>query len=103
MSGPNPRSIEGVLQTLRRGQKLARNPRATIQAAVKQLLALGGPGTTGRGTVEEGRTYRIDELARVSGVTVRNIRAYQERGCCQRPSGSAGSRCSTTPIWRGSS
>lgn len=85
MSGPNPRSIETVLQTLRRGQRQLRNPRSTIQAAVKQLLALGSPGTTGRGTVKAGKTYRIDELARVSGVTVRNIRAYQERGLLPAP------------------
>ena len=67
MADPTLRSIESVLETLRRGQRqLARNPRATVEAAVKQLLALGGPGTTGRGTDEEGRTYRIDELARAA-------------------------------------
>ena len=30
--------------------------------------------------------YRIDELARVSGVTVRNIRYYQDRGMLPPPS-----------------
>ena len=69
--------VEAVLAGLRRGQRqLARDPRRAIESAVTQLLALGRarPSTAG------GRTYRIDELARVSGTTVRNIRAYQERG-----------------------
>lgn len=29
--------------------------------------------------------YRLDDLARVSGVSVRNIRAYQERGLLRKP------------------
>lgn len=32
-----------------------------------------------------GREYRIDELARTAGTTVRNIRAYQERGLLPPP------------------
>ena len=29
--------------------------------------------------------YRLDELARISGVSARNIRAYRERGLLDRP------------------
>ncbi|RNL60539.1 MerR family transcriptional regulator [Nocardioides marmoriginsengisoli] len=75
-------AIETVLESLRRGQRqLARNPRAAVDAAVRQLLSLG--------RVREERpareTYRIDDLARASNVTVRNIRAYQERGLLHPP------------------
>jgi DNA-binding transcriptional MerR regulator len=34
---------------------------------------------------EGGREYRIDELARVVGTTVRNVRAYQDRGLIPPP------------------
>jgi len=33
----------------------------------------------------DGREYRIDELARVAGSTVRNVRAYQDRGLVPPP------------------
>lgn len=86
MTGPSPRTIDSVLQTLRRGQRqLARNPRAAVQAAVKQLLAMGAPAAVPGPDADGGTTYRIDELARVSGVTTRNIRAYQERGLLPAP------------------
>jgi DNA-binding transcriptional MerR regulator len=32
-----------------------------------------------------GREYRVDELARVAGTTVRNVRAYQDRGLLPPP------------------
>ncbi|MFB9386717.1 MerR family transcriptional regulator [Pseudonocardia petroleophila] len=32
-----------------------------------------------------GREYRIDELAHTAGTTVRNIRAYQDRGLLPPP------------------
>ena len=38
--------------------------------------------TTGGGVLAE---YRLEELARVSGVSVRNIRAYRERGLLDPP------------------
>ncbi len=81
----NPRSIEGVLETLRRGPRhLPRNPRAAIEAAVKQLLMVGV--TPGGGSRRDAPpTYRIDDLARASGTTVRNVRAYQERGLLHAP------------------
>ncbi len=83
MTGPTLPSVDTVLRTLRRG---ARHPRESVEAAVQQLLALG---RTSSGTTppdpETRRTYRVDDLARASGVTVRNIRAYQERGLLPPP------------------
>lgn len=46
-----------------------------MENAVGQLLSIG----RGAGSAERG-SYRIDDLAQASGVTVRNIRAYTERG-----------------------
>jgi DNA-binding transcriptional MerR regulator len=45
------------------------------------LLSLG----RGRAPQPDAKTYRIDDLARASNVTVRNIRAYQERGLLHAP------------------
>ncbi|HET6153082.1 MAG TPA: MerR family transcriptional regulator [Marmoricola sp.] len=78
----NVRAVDAVLESLRRGQRqLARDPRGTVEAAVKQLLTLGRSRTPHA----EAKTYRIDDLARASAVTVRNIRAYQERGLLHPP------------------
>lgn len=46
--------------------------------------------------------YRIDELARLAGSTVRNIRAYQDRGLLPPPrlAGRVGLYDDST--WRGS-
>lgn len=78
----NVRAVETVLESLRRGQReLARNPRAALEAAVKQLLSLGPARTSSA----DAKSYRIDDLARASNVTVRNIRAYQERGLLHPP------------------
>lgn len=41
-----------------------------------------GPVTTGTGPERE---YRVDELARAAGTTVRNVRAYQDRGLLPPP------------------
>jgi len=77
----NVRAVENVLDSLKRGQReLARNPRGAVEAAVKQLLSLGPARAH-----PEAKAYRIDDLARVSGVTVRNIRAYQERNLLHPP------------------
>jgi DNA-binding transcriptional MerR regulator len=86
----NPRAVETVLDSLRReirrGQRqLARDPRGTIEAAVQQLLSLGRARAAAPERDPDRRTYRIDELARISNVTVRNIRAYQERGLLPPP------------------
>lgn len=78
----NVRAVESVLESLRRGQRqIARNPRGAVDAAVRQLLSLG----RNQKSQPEGRTYRIDDLAQASNVTVRNIRAYQERGLLHAP------------------
>lgn len=80
-SGPVLSRVDAVLATLRRGQRqLARDPRGAIETAVQQLLALGRAATESHPRDEPARTYRIDDLARVSGTTVRNVRAYLERG-----------------------
>ena len=81
MSSPSLPSVDRVLRTLRRS---ARHPREAVEAAVQQLLALGSAPPVPEGA-EPRATYRIDDLARASGVTVRNIRAYQERGLLPPP------------------
>ena len=78
------RNVEAALRTLRGAQRqLSRNPRAAIESAVEQLLTRRT--TTGDDLDADARTYRIDELARLSDTTVRNIRAYQERGLLHPP------------------
>lgn len=80
------RNVEAVLESIRRGQKnLARNPRVAIDRAVKQLLAGAAGKAAPQPGTEHGPTYRIDDLARVSNTTVRNIRAYQERNLLHPP------------------
>lgn len=80
------RNVEAVLESIRRGQKnLARNPKVTIERAVKQLLAGGPVRPAPPASAEQGPSYRVDDLARISDTTVRNIRAYQERGLLHSP------------------
>lgn len=83
-ANPGVHHVEDIVRTLKRGQReLARNPKGAIEAAVRQLLVPRAANrTVGSAT---GHTYRIDDLARVSDVTVRNIRAYQERGLLHPP------------------
>ena len=77
-------SIESVLDALRREVRLAaRKPRAAIDNAVKQLLK--GQLGTGGGARGSRMQYRIDDLAHAAGTTVRNVRAYQERGLLHPP------------------
>jgi DNA-binding transcriptional MerR regulator len=72
-------AVEAALEALRRGQRrVARNPRAAVEAAVTQLLRGAFRGSSA--AEEHGTEYRIDDLARRTGVTTRNIRAYTERG-----------------------
>lgn len=79
----NVRAVEAVVESLRRRQRqIARNPRGAVDAAVRQLLSLG---RTSQHRERDGRTFRVDELAQASNVTVRNIRAYQERGLLHPP------------------
>lgn len=78
---PTARGVDAVLESLRRGQRqLTRNPRGALEAAVKQLLSVGPGRSTGRPRHKSTATYRVDDLARAAGTTVRNVRAYQERG-----------------------
>lgn len=44
-----------------------------------------GPAPEGSAPVADGPEYRIDELARAAGTTVRNVRAYQDRGLLLPP------------------
>ena len=74
-----PPSLEALLETLRRAPAQAtRKPRAAIDSAVKQLL-------NGAGARPGRKQYRIDDLARAADTTVRNVRAYQERGLLHPP------------------
>ena len=52
---------------------------------VTEQVRTVGPGDTGGGDSEADREYRIDELARAAGTTVRNVRAYQDRGLLPPP------------------
>jgi DNA-binding transcriptional MerR regulator len=79
-SGP----LDSVLTAVRREAAHAtRRPRAALEAAVTQLLrAAPHPQPAAR---RSGKQYRIDDLARAAGTTVRNVRAYQERGLLHAP------------------
>jgi DNA-binding transcriptional MerR regulator len=89
MARPGPVSVphvDDIVRTLRRGQReLARNPKGAIEAAVRQLLAPKASQPVGEASATSRNSYRIDDLARSSGVTVRNIRAYQERSLLHPP------------------
>ena len=81
----NVRAVESVLESLRR------EPRAASRATRGQrsrprsdsCSPSAEPGSRPGPSPEA--TYRIDDLARASNVTVRNIRAYQERGLLHPP------------------
>jgi DNA-binding transcriptional MerR regulator len=80
---PHSPALEALLDALRReAREATRRPRAAIDAAVKELLrgSSRAPAETASGT-----QYRIDDLARAAGTTVRNVRAYQERGLLPAP------------------
>ncbi|MGX1778630.1 MerR family transcriptional regulator [Nocardia brasiliensis] len=59
----------------------SRRPRAAIDAAVRYLFDAVATSLQGSGR----ERYRIDELARETGIASRNIRAYQERGLLHAP------------------
>lgn len=86
-SGSSQRSVDAVVDNLRRRQRhLKRNSRSALEAAGKQLLkAAASPSSAHVRSDFDHPQYRIDDLARASGVTVRNIRAYQERGLLHPP------------------
>lgn len=80
---PHPASLDVLLDALRReAREKTRRPRAAIDAAVKELLR--GTSRSAAKSVG-GEQYRIDDLAHAAGTTVRNVRAYQERGLLPAP------------------
>lgn len=82
-SGPS--GIEALLDAIRRAPVQAtRKPRAAVQSLVRQLLVRASqPAAPSPAT--ERRQYRVDDLARAAGTSVRNVRAYQERGLLHPP------------------
>src|SRR5690349_10951820 len=58
-------------------------PTARVVMCVGAVQSRNAPWTgSGCATLAE---YRLDDLARISGVTARNIRAYRERGLLDPP------------------
>lgn len=53
-----------------------------LEISVAKLVSNAGHQALGE---PESETYRIDDLARLTGVTTRNIRAYRERGLLPAP------------------
>jgi DNA-binding transcriptional MerR regulator len=62
-----------------------RLPRAALEAAIGQLLRAAAPHPAASDADRPAKQYRIDEVARAAGTTVRNVRAYQERGLLHAP------------------
>jgi DNA-binding transcriptional MerR regulator len=78
----HPSPVAVALDNIRKApRRVRRQSRDAIGGAVAQLLdlALLQPDSNSSGE------YRIDDLARLSGTTTRNIRAYRERGLLQPP------------------
>jgi DNA-binding transcriptional MerR regulator len=64
-----------------------KTPQTLLRQLLKQGRDLLPEGLTGDGSGNSSGTqeYSIDELARVAGTTVRNVRAYQDRGLLPPP------------------
>jgi DNA-binding transcriptional MerR regulator len=80
---PEPGTIASVLYNVRRAPKrVKRQSREFIETAVTQLFdaAVRHPHD-----VAAAGEYRIDDLARLSGTTTRNIRVYRDRGLLPPP------------------
>src|ERR1700742_3901889 len=83
---PEPGTIASVLYNVRRAPKRVRRQsrefREFVETAVSQLFdaAVRHP----HGVAASGE-YRIDDLARLSGTTTRNIRVYRDRGLLPPP------------------
>lgn len=79
-------TLDSMLNAVRREAAHAtRLPRAALEAAVGQLLRAAAPHPAPADTRRQGKQYRIDDVARAAGTTVRNVRAYQERGLLHPP------------------
>lgn len=69
-------------------------PSVLTRTVAWAMPALRGPGVDRQPRDREGETrmaeYRIDDLARAAGTTVRNVRAYQERGLLAVPTRRSG-------------
>jgi DNA-binding transcriptional MerR regulator len=78
-------TLDSMLNAVRREAAHAtRLPRAALEAAVGQLLRAAAPHPP-TDVTRPTKQYRVDDLARAAGTTVRNVRAYQERGLLHPP------------------
>lgn len=62
-----------------------KTPQTLLRQLLKQGRDLLPEGFAGSSNGDGGQEYSIDELARVAGTTVRNVRAYQDRGLLPPP------------------
>lgn len=62
-----------------------KTPQTLLRQILKQGRDLLPEGLTGSPAGAGDQEYSIDELARVAGTTVRNVRAYQDRGLLPPP------------------
>lgn len=62
-----------------------KTPQTLLRQILKQGRDLLPEGLTGSPAGQGDQEYSIDELARVAGTTVRNVRAYQDRGLLPPP------------------
>lgn len=82
----SPQPLEALLEALlERPGQVARNPRAAIEAGIAQLRRVRHPEPRGGDAKRNQAEYRIDDLARMAGMTTRNVRAYQDRGLLPPP------------------
>ncbi|OBH89452.1 MerR family transcriptional regulator [Mycobacterium scrofulaceum] len=85
-SRPEPGTIASVLHNVRRAPKRVRRQsreyRQLIETAVSQLFDAAVRHPQGIATSGE---YRIEDLARLAGTTIRNIRVYRDRGLLPPP------------------
>lgn len=79
-------TLDSLLNAVRREAAYAtRLPRAALESAVGQLLRAAAPHPAPADERRQAKQYRVDDLARAAGTTVRNVRAYQERGLLHPP------------------
>ena len=76
-------SLDALLAALRRAPAQAARTRAAVESALGAAVAELLRGAFTR--PQQQAAYRIDDLAQAAGTTVRNVRAYQERGLLHPP------------------